>query len=176
MNKKTTRLKAEAVAHFVAQSREDVNNAIAEIGRCQRERARIEAEMNDKLAAVRAEHEAAAKPHADRIVDLQRGVQLWCEANRDELTKGGKVKTARMASGEVSWRMRPPSVTVRGADAVLKTLKALGLGSFIRTKEELDKEAILAAPGDVAGVRGISISQREDFVIKPDETQLEEIR
>ncbi len=170
------RLKVEALDHFVAQSREDVNHAIAEIGRLQRERDRIQAEMNDNLATIRAEYEAQAKPHADRISDLTHGVHTWCEAHRAELTREGKTKTCRFASGEVSWRTRPPSVVVRGADAVIKALKALGLTRFLRVKEELDKEAILAEPSAVEAVRGISISQKEDFVVKPDSTDLEEVQ
>lgn len=177
MNKKAnTRIKTEAADHFVPQSLDEVNQAVAEIGSRQRERQRIEAEMNDALAKVRANSEALAKPHATRIAELTLGVKVWCEANRDMLTKGGKVKTARLATGEVSWRMRPPSVVVRGVEAVTDALRKLGLTRFLRIKTELDREAILADPEAVAGIRGLSISQREDFAIVPDSTQLEEIR
>lgn len=177
MTKKTNnRVKLEAVDHYVAQSREDVNTAIAEIGRLQRERSRIESEMNDNLASVREEYEHAAKPHADRISDLTRGVALWCEANRTDLTHDGKTKTARFASGEISWRTRPPSVMARGLDNVIKALKSLGLDRFLRVKEELDKDAILREPEAVEAIKGITISQKEDFVIKPDATELEEVR
>ncbi|MDS4031230.1 MAG: hypothetical protein RKO66_14330, partial [Candidatus Contendobacter sp.] len=36
-------------------------------------------------------------------------------------------------------------------------------------------EAIAAEPEAVEGVKGITITQREDFVIRPFETELEEI-
>ena len=176
MNKKT-RIKLEAAAHPVPQSLGEFNEAIAEIGRIQRERDRIQAEMNDNLAAVRAEYEAIAKPLATRIADLTKGVAMWCEANRAELTREGKTKTARLATGEVSWRTRPPSVVPRGGLAnVIESLKKLGLTRFLRVKEELDKEAILADPTAATLVRGLSISQREDFVVKPFSTELEEVR
>lgn len=175
MNKKT-RIKLEAADHDVPQSLDEVNEAVAEIGRRQRERERIQAEMNDDLAAVRAKYETAAKPHAERITELTLGVKVWCEANRDLLTREGKTKTARLATGEVSWRMRPPSVLVRGADAVIDALRKLKLDRFLRIKTELDREAILADPEAVAPIKGLAISQKEDFVIKPDLTELEEIR
>lgn len=175
MNAKT-RIKLAAVEHDVPQTLDDVTADVAEIGRCQRERDRIQAEMNDNLAHVRAEYEAIAKPHAERIGDLTRGVATWCEANRDMLTKGGKTKTARLATGEVSWRMRPPSVVVRGVEAVIDALRRLKLDRFLRVKTELDREAILADPDTVASIKGLSISQKEDFVIKPDSTELEEVR
>lgn len=177
MNRKTnTRIKQDAADHFVPQSAEDLNNAVYEIGMLQRKRDAIATAMNDQLAVVRAEFEAMAKPHADRLADLTRGVATYCEAHRDVLTNGGKIKTARLASGEVSWRMRPPSVSARGGAAVIDMLKRLGLTKFLRVKEELDKDAILADPKAVEGIKGLTISQREDFVIKPDSTELEEVR
>lgn len=175
MNKKA-RIKLEAADHFVPQSLDEVNQAVAEIGSRQRERQRIEAEMNDALAEVRAKSEALAKPHAARISELTLGVKVWCEANRDLLTKGGKVKTARLATGEVSWRTRPPSVVVRGLEAVIDSLRRLKLDRFLRVKTEIDKEAVLADPEAASMVKGLSISQREDFIVTPDSTQLEEIR
>jgi len=176
VNKKAnTRLKVEA-ADAVPQSLEDVNAAIAEIGHCQRTRDVIQAAMNEDLAKRRSTFETEAKPYADRIAELTRGVATYCEAHRDELTKGGKTKTARLATGEVSWRMRPPSVVMRGAQAVIETLKKLKLDRFLRVKIELDKEAVLAEPEAVDGIKGLSISQKEDFVIKPDSTELEEVR
>lgn len=171
-----TRIKAAAADYAVPQSTQEVNDAIVEIGQRQRDRDRIEADMNADLAATRKKYEDQARPHADRIKDLAAGVQTYCEAHRDELTRGGKTKTAKLASGEVSWRMRPPSVAVRGMAAVVDALKKLKLARFVRTKEELDKEAVLADPDAVTAVKGISITQREDFVIKPFSTELEEVR
>ena len=49
------------------------------------------------------------------------------------------------------------------------------LKRFIRTKEEINKEAILDEPEVVASVKGISITQKEDFVIVPFETELESV-
>lgn len=177
MNKKAnTRIKTEAIDHDVPQSPVELNAAIYEIGVLQRKREVITAAMNDELATVRARFEAMAKPHADHLAALTRGVATYCEAHRDVLTNGGKTKTARFAAGEVSWRMRPPSVALRGAHAVIAALKKAGLDRFLRVKIEVDKEAVLADPAAVAKVKGLSISQREDFVIKPDSTELEEVR
>ena len=102
-------------------------------------------------------------------------MRIWCEANRELLTQGGKVKYANLASGEIKWRMTPPKVVVRALENVLDFLKQRGLHHLIRTKEEVNKEAIAAEPEAVEGVKGITITQREDFVIRPFETELEEI-
>ena len=175
MSRPATRIKQDAVGHPIPQSKEAVVEAIAAIGRHQRERERIQAAMNDALAVTRQQFEEQAAPHAEALKRLSQGVQLWCEAHREALTQGGKVKFAHLASGEIKWRMRPPSVSVRALDMVLDALKKLGLTRFIRAREELNKEAILADPEPVAHIKGITISQREDFVIMPFETQLEEV-
>lgn len=170
-----TRIKQDAATFRVPQHRDEVIEAIAEIGRLQRERTRIETAMNDDLAKVREAWERQAAPHLERIKELSRGIQFWCEVHRDLLTQGGKVKFARLASGEIKWRMTPPKVVIRAVENVLEYLRNAGLHHLIRQKEEPNKEAILAEPDAVAGIKGITISQKEDFVIRPFETELEEI-
>lgn len=175
MNRKTTtRHKSQVASAPVPQSRAQVVDAIREIGERQRELQRLQAAMNDELAAVKERWELAAAPHAQRIDALNQGVQIWCEANRDTLTQGGKTKTAAFASGEVAWRLRPPSVRVTGKDAVLDALRRAGLRRFIREIQEVNKEAILNEPEAVALVPGIVISQGEDFIVTPFEAELSE--
>lgn len=173
--KSNIRIKTEA-AVVAFQTREEANEAIAQIGVAQRERDRIATEMNDELAAVRARHEERAAPHAAIIKDLGKGVQIFAEANRDDLTRDGKTKTVRLAAGEVCWRTRPPKVRITGEGIVAEALKKLGLERFLRTKVEIDKSAILADPDAVSSVKGISLSQGEDFVIKPFATEIEEVQ
>lgn len=170
-----TRIKTEA-ATVIFGTREEVNAAIEQIGAAQRERDRITAAMNDELAAVRARHELAAAPHAAVIKDFGKGVQIWAEAHRGELTRDGKTKTVKLQSGEFSWRTRPPKVRITGEGIVIQALRALGLERFLRDKTEIDKNAILADPVAVQNVQGIALSQGEDFIIKPFATELEEVQ
>ena len=174
MSKK--RIKTDAVAHWVPANRDEVNEAIAQVGRDQRERERISADMNDRIAAIKAEYDAQAKPLGERISELSKGVQLWCEANRASLTKDGKVKFHEFATGIVKWRLTPWSASISKAGEVLALLRAKAMEKYIRTKEEIDKPAILADPDAVASVKGIALSQGEDFVIKPFATEIEEVQ
>lgn len=168
---KPARIKKAAVAVAVPRDAAEVSAAIAAIGRESRELARIEADMNDKMASIKEEYEAAAEPHRRKIEAFTTGVQTWCEAHRGELLKG-EAKTAVFPAGEVQWRVRPPKVVVRGVDYVLDQLRRLALDRFIRVKEEINKEAILAEPQAVAGVKGLAIEQGEDFVVKPFDAEL----
>jgi Mu-like prophage host-nuclease inhibitor protein Gam len=167
MTTKPKRIKS-AAAVYVPQSKEDVTCDIRKIGDLQRELARVEAAMNDEIGEITDRYAPQMDVLKKDLEVLQKGVQGWCEANRDELTNNGKTKTANLVTGEVQWRNRPPSVSIRGADSVLETLLRLGLERFIRRKEEINKEAILNEPAAVAGVAGITVkSGIEDFAIVP---------
>lgn len=172
MTKRKPSLRTKAVAR-VPQTREECVADIAQIGQHERDRKRLEAAMNDELSKVRERWEAEARIHAEAIERLSRGVQTYCEARRDELTQGGKVKTFAFASGEIRWRAPPPSVSLRGVDAIIKAFEDRGLGRYLRKKTEVNKEAILADPADALTVKGVSINQDEDFVIVPWDTTLE---
>lgn len=169
---KAARVKAPAAD--VPQTRDQVVEAIAEIGRRQRERTRIETAMNDAIAVIKQQHETLALPEGEKIRALAEGVQAWCEAHRAELT-GGVRKTVVLASGEVRWRMTPPKVEIKGVEAVLELLRARGLNEFIRSKDEPNKEAMLADQATATSVAGVKIKQHEEFVIVPHETELEEV-
>ncbi|HAZ3904920.1 TPA: host-nuclease inhibitor protein Gam [Escherichia coli] len=171
MARQAKRIKSAAAA-YVPQNRDAVIIDIKRIGDLQREASRLETEMNDAIAEITEKFAARIAPLKTDIETLSKGVQGWCEANRDELTNGGKVKTANLVTGDVSWRVRPPSVSIRGMDAVMETLERLGLQRFIRTKQKINKEAILNEPGAVAGVAGITVkSGIEDFSIIPFEQE-----
>ncbi len=167
------RLKS-AAAVYVPQSREQVISDIKNIGDLQRELARLETAMNDEIGQITERYSEPAEDLKKRLAVLQGGVQSWCEANRAELTDNHKVKFANLITGEVQWRIRPPSVTVRGADAVLELLRSKGLIRFIRTKEEVNKEAILNEPEAVQGLPGLTLNTGiEDFAIVPFEAEVQ---
>jgi len=172
---KVTKLKNDAVAHPVPQSREDCTDYIAKIGELQRERIRIETEMNDAIAKLKQQFEEAAHPKAEAIRALSAGVQVWCAANRMAITNNGKTKTANLSAGEVKWRTRPPRVTLKGKDAIIETMTRLRLKRFLRVSIDINKDALLAEPDVAKTIPGVTIRQGEDFVIIPFETELEEV-
>lgn len=166
-----TKLKTKAQT-TVPQSRDECADAIYRIGESQRELKRIELEINDVVATITAEKQPTIDAIKARVSELSEGVQTWCEAHRMDITENGKVKFANLITGEVNWRQRPPSVKTRASTALFEKLKRLGFGYLIRTKEELDKEALLAKP-QIAADAGIELNVGlEDFVIVPFEQAL----
>lgn len=133
----------------------------------------LKMQMNSRIEAIKMEHQ----PEIDRLemqATLLRGnLQMWCEANRAVLLANGKKTIKFPGTGEVSWRQRPPSVTVRGVEATVQELHQLGLHQFVRSKEEVNKEAILKNPDAVKGVRGITVvAGVEDFIVIHDASDL----
>ncbi|NBB17014.1 host-nuclease inhibitor protein Gam [Caulobacter sp. SLTY] len=172
----TTR-KTKTLAKPAAQSREETEALIARIGDLQRDLQRREADHGDAVARLKETAEAAAKPLKEEIAEAEDRVARWCEANREALTKGDKHKTVRLLTGVISWRHRPPKVSIKGrkpedvvqhlltpGDAALLHLRRL----FVRVKYELNKEAMRDHPEDAASLPGVSIgSAGEDFIIEP---------
>ena len=165
MAKKT---KSKASTAPIPKDRLEASSFIAEIGCIDRDIVRLDADLKDELAKAKERVEAQALPMVERKSLLLEGLQIYCEANREELT-GGKTKTVSFPAGSVSWRMRPRKVNVRGKlETIIAVLKEKKLRSLLRVTFELNKEAILAAPEKVTGISGLSIgSAGEDFDVEP---------
>lgn len=91
MAKPATRLKTKAQT-YVPQTRDDAAADIRKIGDIQRQFARQAASMNDAIAEITHAHQPMLDALGEQIKTLQEGVQGYCEAHRDDLTDGGKVK------------------------------------------------------------------------------------
>jgi len=171
---KATKPKSKAIP-AVPQSCEDAVQQLGRVGSLRREiKSHIDA-GSDRLKAIAEETDAAIAPLKSELAAVEQGLQTWCEANRDGITSGGKVKFAAFGTGIVRWRARPPKVTIRGAEVVMESLKALGLTRFLRVKEEVNKDAMLADPEAARAIAGVTISSEgEDFVIEPAELEIPE--
>lgn len=106
-----TKLKTPAKA-YASQTRADVQADIKTLGDLQREHLRLSADLNDAIANLAEAAAPRLKSLSESISRLQGGVHTWCEAHREELC--GKGKSANLITGEVQWRQRPPSISIRG--------------------------------------------------------------
>ena len=154
------------------QSRDEAASFVREIGEANRAIARLQADMNDAIVRLKEDAEAAAAPLGVRVGELTEGLRAWCDANRFALTDGGKRKYADLGTGRVEWRRSPPKVTIKGAEEVLAAIKTLGL-PFVRIKEEIDKEAMLADREKARLIPGVKIgSDGETFAVEPFEAEI----
>ena len=157
----------------VPKSLGEATQFLAQIGGEQRATDKIQSDLNTRVEEMKAKAMSDAEPHQKNVSQLVEGLFAYAEAHRDELTDGGKRKTVEVPTGIFGWRMTPPAVSLRDVESILKSLKSLRLKRFIRTKEEVDKEAMLKEPDVASKVKGVSIGQREEFVAKPTELEVE---
>lgn len=170
MPKKNNNVKT--LAAQPARDQLEAEDLLARIGRNQRKLTAIESRLTDRVTKLQQEAAQEAGPLNAEIEEDFRRLHLWAEAHRDELLTGN-CKTVKLATGELSWRVSPPRCTITGEAAVIAALRKHGLTDAIRTKETVDKETILKDPDRFDGVKGISVSQKEDFIAKPAESEIE---
>ena len=149
----------------------EANRLIEIIGAARRESARLETAMNDQLASIKADYEGLAAGPRQAAVICERFLREYCNARRAELTDGGKRKSFKFPAGEIAWRKLPPSVSLPKKKAIaglLEWLHAHQLARFIRTVEEIDKQAMRAEPELAANAPGVKIRDGADkFKITP---------
>lgn len=172
---KKNRITIESVK--LPASRAEVSTLIEEIALLQGSIADVEKRVSERVARIQKEGADDVAPLKRRLAERAREVHAFCVAHRDSLTGGGRIKTVRFPAGTCSWRMSGGKVSIKGAKDVLARLKTLGAAyrKFIRTKESIDKEAMLKDPQRAALVEGVAIEQGEIFAIKPVTTDIEEM-
>ncbi len=161
----------------IPQTIEDADKFLCEIATEQRHIEEIELELNEGIDRLKVLAVVKAKVHQEIIQNLLGGIFIFAEHNRDVLTKAGKVKTVTTPMGVFGWRTTPPSIKFRTSVAtILKTLSRMGLAKrFIRTKQEVDKTALLKNLKTARLIKGITVRQFEEFFVKPDAVDLKEI-
>ena len=166
-----TRVKRPVIP--VPKSLDEAAEFLRQIGEEQRTTDAIQSDLNAEVDELKAKAMSDAEPHQKKISQLVEGLFAFAETNRDELTDSGKRKTVELPTGIFGWRMTPPAVSLHNVKAILKSLKSLKLDRFIRAKEEVDKEAMLKEQEVAKTVKGVSISQHEEFIVKPTELEVE---
>ena len=162
------KLKRAAETVRAPQNREEAEQMLARLGEIQREKTLLSAALDETIAAARVEAEAKNLPLKAEADGLLRAIQLWADANRPSLTRDGRTKTVTLATGLIAWRTLPPKVRIKDEPGVMERLLNLGLARFIRTKQEINREAMLAEPSVARTVEGVTIgSEGEEFVVSP---------
>lgn len=130
-----------------------------------------ENEYNEREQALRAEMTAKHAPLRDEIQAYELGLEDFCNEHRSDF---GDRKSKELSHGIVNFRLHPPSVQkIKGVtwDAAINLIKASRkwLERFVRIKEDVDKDAVLAAhanseitPAELYQL-GMAIEQKESF-------------
>ncbi|QGA56181.1 host-nuclease inhibitor Gam family protein [Brucella sp. 2280] len=168
---KALRTKAKALPR-VPQNREDAVWTIGRIGTLQREIAAHKAIADEAIRTAGEKFDNDVAELADELAQHEEGIRVYCEANRMKLTDDGKVKYHNFGTGTVKWRLRPPSVKLKGVELIIEQCRKLGFLTFLNEETKINKDAMLADPDKARLVAGVSISSEgEDFVVEPAELE-----
>lgn len=128
----------------------------------------------DRERAVKEIDDAVAGPLEEisaRLGELTALLEQWAGANAEAF--GGK-QTLETIHGLLGWRIGQPQLkTMRGTtwDEVIEALRDLGLFGYVRTKAEVNKQAILgdreAIGPDKLALLKLKVEQAEPFFVEP---------
>lgn len=173
MKKQTKRLKPSIPILHTRDDAEFTMNELANVANNQRQ---FTAKMDAEILAVKVQYEAALAACALELQIKTESLRVWAETNPDQFPKDRK--SIQFTSGLLGFRTGNPKLSLLNRkwkwETVLGVLKTAGL--WIRTKEEIDKEAILAeyAAGKYCSGTlspfGLAVTQEESFYIEPDLT------
>ncbi|MHC1762897.1 MAG: host-nuclease inhibitor Gam family protein [Verrucomicrobiia bacterium] len=159
------------------KSRLDLEDIVRAIADLTLERNIQQTNLDQELTSIRAEYEATLTRLSQDLDEKVELVRAWAEANPDEF-KG--LKSLDLVHGVIGWRTGQPTLkTLTGWtwDRVLEKLKAIGWFSYVRSKEEVNKQQILAeretiAPENLRNI-GVKVVQAEAFYVEPKLEELE---
>lgn len=157
----------------VPAGKAEAEKLLGEIGNLLREAHGFQDELNAEIAAAERRYGALAAARIEKARARFTALKKWAEKFRGENAYFKKVlKSIQFATGELSWRVTPPRVTVHDEAAAIAAIGKLGKGElFIRTvtTTSLNKEAL----GDkghreiALQIAGITITQQEEFTARP---------
>lgn len=153
----------------VVSSRADAERILGEIAADTAALNSIQAELDAEITAVRQRFEGRIDNLAKQLEHKSGLLQQWAEASPEEF---GERKSIELLHGRLGFRTGTPKLkTISGwtFDRVLSVVAE----AFVRKKQELDKEALLAAHArkqvsdeDLKKI-GVRVIQEETFFVEP---------
>ncbi|WP_448578910.1 host-nuclease inhibitor Gam family protein [Thermosphaera sp.] len=151
-------------------TREDVEAAVRELCIASVRLDETVARMNLELARVREHYEPEIAAWQQTVDEQTEIVRAWADAHPEEFASR---KSIVMVHGTLGYRVGQPALkTIRGVtwDKVLAILRH-NLPHYVRIKEEVDREAILADRESLGDENlktlGLRVEQAERFYVEP---------
>lgn len=127
----------------VLKSWGEVEDALGEIKNIENFIIKTEAYYDSRIAEIKTELSLKLEDKLRRKVRLEKDIQEYAEVHKDEVRSDKMQKTKEFMNGLVGFRWKPWSIVLaKKRDEVIALLKKKKLDRWIRTKEEVDKEAV----------------------------------
>lgn len=162
----TTRIR---LTRSVVSTRADAEKVLGEIAADTADLNLLKASLDQELTTIRQKYEGRIDGLAKQIEQKSGLLQQWAEAAPEEF--GGK-KSIDFLHGRLGFRTGNPALKTLSGWTFKRVLEVIDR-TFIRTKEELDKELVLAAHArselDDKALRsvGLRVVQDEAFFVEP---------
>lgn len=157
------------------QTREQAESAMDALATAAHKLAKLEGDMNLKLVAVREKYEVEMTELAKAVKAETERLLAWADSHPEEFDSSRSIK---LLHGVIGYRLGNWAVKlIRGFKeerAVALVKNVLG-PAYVRTKEEIDRELILAdrthIPGEALTSCGLRLEQAEKFFADPEKTE-----
>ena len=125
------------------RSWEEINQRLAYLGEMDRQIRALRDQFEQKVAVLKQQWLEAMQPLEREQERLQEQIERFYWAHRPEILAKGR-KSVELAFGRLGSRLSR-SVVVEDVAAAQQWLEAHGLGRFLRTRTDVDREAIRSA-------------------------------
>lgn len=122
---------------------EEVNQRLAYLGEVERQIRALRDQFEQKVAVLKQQWLEASQSVEQECKRLQQQIERFYWGHRGELLAEGR-KSVELAFGRLGSRLSR-CVVVEDVEAAQQWLEAHGLGRFLRTRTEVDREAIRSA-------------------------------
>jgi phage host-nuclease inhibitor protein Gam len=154
----------------IPESVKEAEDFVQQIGKFQKEQRRTKDRYSGKIKTLETESQIKITSIEKAIERRTIALFIFLKRNWDELTQKGKKKVIKLITESIRIKDTQPAVQIQNQKKVIEALETHNLGQFIKIIKKVKKRAILANPKLIVGIKGLSITRREIFVVKPKET------
>ena len=138
-----TRKKVDAEP--VMKSWGEIEDALIEIKKIDNEVAKTEAHYDNLITDMKGDLAIKTEDQLKRKARLEKDLEEFAEEHKDEVRSEKMARTKELNNGLLGYRWTPWSIKIvkKKKDEVIALIKKARLHTWIRTKEEVDKEAVM---------------------------------
>lgn len=146
------------------QNWDEVDNAIKELAELNILKTKLEGEQTLQINEIKQSTALKAKSLDVKIKEIEKNIERYTEAHKNEFADK---RSKKLNHGSISYKITKKVCCPCVQDAI-KALSALNLNFCIRTKQELDKDRILADVDENTLLKaGITIKKEDKLRIEP---------
>ncbi len=158
------------VTDQVLQSWDEVNESLKSIGRADNAIAAIEAEMNDRIAQIKAEAKDLIREQEEAKKLQEVMIQQYVSAHKGEL----KGKSYKLAFGKVGFRFSTKLVLPKEIGPVIENLKLNGMMDCLNHTVTVNKEVLKNYAEEQIIAVGGSLKKEDTFWYEVDRESVQE--